>query len=217
MKKKKKGAGKGGRIFAVLIGIFILLWNANVIGLYILGDVTPAYDIKLTRFVSRDDTTVGTEYRFDISYHYRVDGKDYYGLNTGIRGPFYGPSYDRSVHYYPFAPKISSLFAESAFSIGMLLACGLGIALIFLGVVPNKRREKVAKNVEVAGPEVDFTSETPVTMAFLMEKTNGYDDELEEYYHNGWDKNDPSWQCKCGKWNEYNFCESCGRSKTGCS
>ena len=50
-------------------------------------------------------------------------------------------------------------------------------------------------------------------MAWLMEHTQGYDDRMEEYYQRGWDQNDPSWQCKCKKWNTGSFCEACGSSR----
>lgn len=107
----------------------------------------------------------------------------------------------------PFAPSINSLFAESAASSGMLLSSGFWLAFILVSVIPckKKRRKKAVKPADDAEPEADFDGEPPVTMARLMEHTDGYDNRLEEDYQNGWDKNDPSWQCGCGKWNTGNF------------
>lgn len=117
----------------------MLLWNVNTIGLYLLGDVAPAYDIQASRIGSKDDASVGHEYRFNISYHYKVDGVEYDGTNTGVRGPRLGPSYDKTVHYYPFAPRISSLFADDAISVGILLTTGFSLALIAMAVIPRRR------------------------------------------------------------------------------
>ena len=211
MKAKKKQSSKVTRILLALLGVFLLLWNINTIGLYLLGDVAPAYDIQASRLGSKDDASVGREYRFNISYHYKVDGVEYDGMNTGVRGPRLGPNYDKTVHYYPFAPRISSLFAEDAISVGTLLTTGFSLALIALAVIP--RRKENTKMKRKRGSVPDEQPEQRVTMAWLMEHTDGYDDTLEEYYQNGWDKGDPSWECECGKWNTENFCEACGRQR----
>ena len=193
-----------------LLGVFLLLWNINTIGLYLLGDVAPAYDIQIARIGSRGDASVGREYRFDVSYRYRVNGVEYDGLNTGVRGPRLGPSYDKSVHYYPFAPRVSSLFAEDAISAGILLTTGFSLALILLAAIPRKKERSKVKQRYASEPYAQ--PERRVTMAWLMEHTDGYDDTLEEYYQNGWDVGDSSWQCRCGKWNTENFCEACGKA-----
>lgn len=124
-----------------LIGVFLLLWNINTIGLYILGDITPAYNIHAARIGSKDDASTGHEYRFDVSYTYNVDGVEYAGLNTGVRGPRLGPDYDKTVHYYPFAPGISSLFAEDAASAGILLASVFSLVFILLATIPHKTKQ----------------------------------------------------------------------------
>ena len=192
-----------------LLGVFLLLWNINTIGLYLLGDVAPAYDIQASRLGSRDDASVGREYRFNVSYHYKVDGVEYDGLDTGVRGPRLGPNYDQTVHYYPFAPRVSSLFAEDATSAGILLTTGFSLALILLAAIPRKKERTNVKQRIASEPYAQ--PEQRVTMAWLMEHTDGYDDTLEKYYQNGWDVGDPSWQCRCGKWNTENFCEACGK------
>lgn len=53
-----------------------------------------------------------------------------------------------------------------------------------------------------------------VTLAWLMENTEEYDDSVEAYYQNGWDKDDPSWQCTCGHWSDGAFCPHCGEAKS---
>ena len=53
-----------------------------------------------------------------------------------------------------------------------------------------------------------------VTMAKLM--TSNYenaDEVTEAYYNNGWDKDDTSWQCDCGFWNDMGKCINCGNKK----
>jgi hypothetical protein len=52
-----------------------------------------------------------------------------------------------------------------------------------------------------------------LTLAWLMENTEDYDECVEEYYQNGWDKDDPSWQCECGHWSDGDFCIHCGQAK----
>lgn len=210
MAKRKQKSGKGARLVLALLGVGLLLWNANTIGLYLLGDVAPAYDIVLSRSGSRDDSAVGTEYRFSASYKYVVDGVEYDGLDTGLRGPRLGPKVDNTVHYYPFAPRISSLSAEDAVSSGILFTCGFSLALILFAVISRKGGKNNMFGKKKRENEAQPDSER-VTMAWLMEHTEGYDDRLEEYYQNGWDEGDPSWECSCGKWNTENFCESCGR------
>ncbi len=212
LKAKKKRSDKGARVILALLGVFLLLWNINTIGLYLLGDVAPAYDIQALRLGSRDDASVGHEYRFNISYHYKVGGVEYDGTNTGVRGPRLGPSYDKTVHYYPFAPRISSLFAEDAMSFWILLTTSFSLVLIALAVIPRRKEKTKMKWKRDSVP--DEQPEQRVTMAWLMEHIDGYDDTLEEYYQNGWDKDDPSWECECGKWNTENFCESCGRARS---
>ena len=145
MKAKKKRSDKGARVLLALLGVFLLLWNANTISLYLLGDVAPAYDIIVTRIGSRDEVSVGKEYRFNVSYTFQVDGVEYSGLDTGVRGPRLGPDYDTTVHYYPFAPRISSLFAEDAVTVGILLTSGFSLALVLLAVIPRKKKDKKSK------------------------------------------------------------------------
>lgn len=186
--------------------MFLILWNLNTIGLYLLGDTTEAKDITVSRIGSKDDADIGSEYRFDIGYTYIVDGVSYRGINTGVRGPRLGPNYNRVVYYYPFAPKINSLFANEATSIGTVLATGFGLLLLVLALLPDYRKK-------VDSTSVMDTAPRPVTMAWLMEHTQDYDDRLEEYYQQGWDKNDPSWQCSCGKWNTDPYCKACGKPK----
>lgn len=75
--------------------------------------------------------------------------------------------------------------------------------------------EKTGKN-EIVKQEI--TEETwngeKLTMARLMTSNFENNDEAgEAYYSNGWDKDDPSWQCDCGFWNEENYCGNCGKSK----
>lgn len=53
-----------------------------------------------------------------------------------------------------------------------------------------------------------------ITMAELMEKGHtDYDALVEEYYAQGWDKDDPSWKCICGHWSDGLFCQSYGRKR----
>ena len=211
MKAKKKHSSKVTRILLALLGGALLLWNMGTIGLYLLGEVAPAYDIQVSRLGARDDASVGREYRFNISYHYKVDGVEYDGLDTGVRGSRLGPDHDNTVHYYPFAPQISSLFAEDAMSVGILLTIGVSLVLIALAVIPHKKNNTKTKRKR--DPVPDEQSKQRITMTWLMEHTDGYDDTLEEYYQNGWDEDDPSWECACGKWNTENFCEACGAAK----
>ncbi|MGI5880080.1 MAG: hypothetical protein ACOX6L_05740 [Syntrophomonadaceae bacterium] len=49
-----------------------------------------------------------------------------------------------------------------------------------------------------------------VTMAWLVENTDGYDDVVEMYYQKKWDLDDPSWECKCGHWSDTDTCPHCG-------
>ncbi len=142
MQAKKKRSDKVTRVLLVLLGVFLLLWNVNTIGLYLLGNIVPAYDIKVSRIGSKGDTSVGREYRFDIRYHYKVDCVEYDGLNTGVRGSRLGPSYDHTVHYYPFAPRVSSLFAEDAASVGILITTGFSLALILVAVIPRNKANR---------------------------------------------------------------------------
>ena len=220
MKAKKSRSDKAARIVFALVGVFLLLISAHNICLYYFGVETKVYDLKVTRLGSKGDSDVDTKWRFSLSYSYMVDGVEYDGLDTSIRGPWLGPKHDMTVHYYRFAPRISSLFAEDAAGAKVLILIGFGLALFLVAVVPRKKKrtEKVpdlgygtAPNAQVQ--EADFDSDTPVTMAWLMEHTDGYSDKLEKYYQNGWDKNDPSWKCECGKWNTENFCEACGRQR----
>ena len=141
MKGKRKRSDKGARVFLALLGTFLLLWNINTIGLYVLGDVTTAYNVKAARIGSKGDASIGREYRFDIRYTYIVDGVEYDGLNTGVRGPRLGPDYDKTVHYYPFAPGISSLFAEDAVSAGILLTSVFSLTLILFAMIPHKTKQ----------------------------------------------------------------------------
>lgn len=207
---KRKKAERNTRIVLGLIGLSLLLWCINTIGLYLFGEATTAYDINISHLGTRRDTAVETEFRFNVSYHYMVDGKEYDGLDTGLRGPRLGPDIDGTVHYYPFSPNISSLSAEDALTVGMVIAMLFDIGLIAVAVVPRKKK-KISDAIDIA--EV-LEENNPVTMAWLMEHSEGHDDSVEEYFQNGWDQNDPSWECSCGKWNTENFCEHCGVKRT---
>lgn len=139
MNKAKRTSEKGGRILIGLIGAFLILWNANSIGLKLLGKTTTAYNVQLIRVGTRDDSSVGTEYRFNANYSYKVNGKEYNGLDTGIRGPRLGPKYKKIVYYYPFAPQVSSMFVSDITSPGIILTSSFGIILILVAVIPCKK------------------------------------------------------------------------------
>lgn len=215
---RKKKSETTARVICALIGLFILFQSANKSCLNILGDVAIAYDVNVVCRGSKDDTIEEKKWRFDISYSYSVDGVEYDGVDAGVRGPRLGPKYDLTVHYYPFAPQISTLFAEEATGAGIIITVAFGILFLLIAVVPRKKaasRLIIKTKIDDSGLEnyVDLDGVEPVTMAWLMENTSDYDDRLEEYYQNGWDKNDSSWQCRCGKWNTNNFCKQCGYAR----
>ena len=218
--KNKKESAKGGKIIGIIIGIFIILASLYSPALYLFGGETAAYDITPSlRKTERDG-----DKEYYVSYSYTVNGKEYNGTdNVRVESSKTSPSYDKTVHYFAFAPGISSLYAEDALSVWTLFLFALGVGLILFIAIPKKKEKtkKRGNTAESAGakkatPEpskVDWDGDKPVTMAYLMEHTDGYDDNLEKYYQNGWDKNDPSWQCTCGKWNTENFCEKCGKPR----
>lgn len=207
MKKRRRASDRVARWIALVLGLCLLLWNANTTGLYLIGDVTDAYNIKQRRLGSSESTDPNQQYRFSLSYSYRVDDEEYHAVIHELRGPWLGIEHDKIVHYYPFAPNIHSLFAEKAASAGMIISSGLGLAMILFVVVPKKGQYR--NDIKEDLPK------QPDRMKRMMENKIGYNDEVEEYYYRDCNIEDPSWQCECGKWNTKNFCGNCGRVEYG--
>ena len=208
----KKGTSVFWRIVISVIGILMLLIALNDISLNILG--RSAVATVSTRRTGGANTGAAPErqYTWSIDYTFTADGKEYAG-STSAKGSAMSVEHGNVVKYYSFAPFINSLEAGGSPWLSSIIMGGLGVLLIVVMNGPKKktklRRKAVKKEPNIIERGVKECG-GKVTMSWLMNNNSEYDDSIEEYYQNGWDKDDPSWQCSCGKWNDKEYCSSCG-------
>lgn len=222
-KEPSKASKLFWRVFISLVGIALIGIAVNDVALGIVGKTAVA-TVSVRRVGGSDDGYApANQYTWSIDYTFNANGKEYSG-HTQHRGSAIGVDYDREVHYYAFAPWINSLDADPVPGLKTLVYVGLGVLLL---VVMNRPKKKTAKAPQGKGksPKIPIPADDwlqkglqecggdRITMAWLMENTTDYDDRVELYYQNGWDKGDPSWQCPCGKWNDKAFCSNCGQPR----
>ncbi|HBL83454.1 MAG: hypothetical protein A2Y17_04160 [Clostridiales bacterium GWF2_38_85] len=220
-KEQSKAVKIFWKIFISLIGILLIFIAINEVALGIFGKTAIA--TVSTRRVGGSNNNEPPERQYDwsVDYSFMVDGNEYNG-HTTHKGSAMSVNYDNQVHYYSFAPIINSIDANAIPSFGTFIMIGLGIFLLIIMNADPKKKKRIAipslnkttKTVKAPSNEnCEQAKDERVTMAWLMKNTTDYDDSVEEYYQNGWDINDPSWQCECGEWNEKEFCTKCGEHK----
>ena len=165
-KSKKSGTGIVGRILITLLGAVLILWAINDIGLVMWGEKAPVADVNTSRTGGSDSNQPPEkQYRWSVSWTFYVDGKEYTGSAT-VRGSAIGVKHGRTVYYYPFAPKINSLYAKDGIGLGTVLLVALGLFLI---IIVNKKPKENNRFKGKTEKQVESEMKT-------------YDDSVEEFY-----------------------------------
>jgi len=134
MKKKSNRT----RLVLVGVGILLILLGLRGIALAVIGKTAQATVTEVQQTVSQQDDSM--DHNYQISYRFRIDGKDYTGSFT--RKKVYNtatlPSVGSAVpiRYLPAAPSVNG--GPDAGPVGGLVLGALGLVLLFLGVKPAK-------------------------------------------------------------------------------
>lgn len=221
---KSKASKVFWRWFISIVGVILILIALSEVVLGFIGDTAVAN--VSTRRTGYADTGAppNRQYEWSIDYSFNVNGKKYNGT-TSAKGNAMSVEHGNIVYYYSFAPFINSINAKDVPGIFNFIMIGLGILLLVVMNKSNKKSKKQKKKEKLSAYNNKIQEKNiiekginercgeKVTMAWLMENQTEYDDSIEEYYQNGWDENDPSWQCSCGKWNEGDYCINCSFPK----
>ena len=126
------------RLVLVGVGILLLLLGLRGVALGVIGETTQAAVTEVQQTVSQQDDPM--DHNYQISYRFRVDGKDYTGsftrkkvYNTATLPSVGSPV---SIRYLAAAPAVNG--GPDAGPVGGLVLGALGLFLLFLGVKPAK-------------------------------------------------------------------------------
>ncbi|SDZ12213.1 hypothetical protein SAMN05660462_01923 [Proteiniborus ethanoligenes] len=226
MKKKKSKI-----ISSVFISIILLMglfYMNSTIVLYIFGERTTAIIDGTSQRIENRKEYQNLTTRYSIAYHFTVDGKEYHNTvfyNSGMRETTIVGQGDeiRTIHirYLKIWPRINNLEKlvsfENPFNLFYRIVSIIFLIIIFLiviGVLGRKRKKRSKELTEDLILQNKSRTNKPLTMAKLIEEDHdNYDELIQIYYEQGWDKSDPSWQCTCRHWNDGNFCMYCGKGR----
>lgn len=207
----------GWRVVLSIISIMGFYVVGSLVALHFFGEQTVA-TLDGAHMVSEDPRgDKDLMYRITISYHFHKDGKEYHNSVVYRSGETLsrvvgdkGPRTVR-IRYLEAFPYINNL--ETRVNLGardlVFSFAAMGLLAWFFCLIngigqarPNGRQE------------LQSTSGERITMSQIMNHRGGdYDESVQEYYEEGWHKDDPSWRCRCGHWSAGLFCPSCGRRR----
>ena len=134
----KKSKNSLSTFVALIAGIIIILIGIQSIALNLFGRDVNALIIRAEQSSRTDDSGMTDPRMYDIIYEYFVDGTRYTGSATKMF--HYGIRQDQTITvlYLPMRPGINRP-KEDAKPITGLIFIGLGIIIIFAGVVKSRR------------------------------------------------------------------------------
>ncbi len=207
------------------IGWRIFLSVVCIMGIYIISTMVALNLFGVKSMATLDGTDMTYEdrrgdkdlmHRITVSYHFYVHGKKYHNTvvyrsgETLIKLMGTSKHGNINIRYLRAFPYISNLEKQvrferkSDFFYSLLAIVFLSYLFCFVNGIISSTQKK-SKGVNSFGSR-------RITMAKLMENGHTeYDELTQEYYEQGWNKDDPSWKCDCGHWNDSLFCHSCGR------
>ena len=198
------------RVAISLVGAALILWALSDAALRLFGAQAPA--VVHVRRVGGADVSrpPDAQYQWSVDYTFYVNGRLYQG-HEAARGSAVAVGHSDTVRYFPFFPQIHSLSSDEPAVLGFFVSAGLGVLLV-AAMNPGRKKTRAAAKAgrSAISPGLRASGGKPATMAYIMTHAEDYDDSLEEYYQNGWNVDDPSWQCRCGMWNEGRYCAACG-------
>ncbi|MDD3230303.1 MAG: hypothetical protein PHE09_13945, partial [Oscillospiraceae bacterium] len=151
------------RIAISLVGVALLLIALSNLALYFFGTTAPAAVSRRRVGGSDDGRQASQRYEWSVDYTFRDKTGGEHSGHTTRRGGDTSPKTDSRVYYFPFAPFVSALESEAKPSMGQAVMAALGALLIF--VMNGKRKRR------------------PATAARTAQALTGYDDSVEELFH----------------------------------
>ncbi len=209
----------GWRIFLSIIlamGFYIVV---SRVALHFFGEQAVAIldGADMMRIDARGDKDLMN--RITVSYHFYQDGKEYRNSVVYRSGEiltrFVGHEGLRTVNIryleaFPYINSLEKLVDLSGLDLVYSLAAMgffVWVFCIINGIGGKSKKSDDSRELQRPGME-------RITMAQLMNhKGADYDELVQAYYAEGWDKKDPSWKCRCGHWSAGSFCPSCGRRR----
>lgn len=161
--KKSKKPNIIWRILITLLGIVLILWAVNDIGLVAIGNTTKTTDVQTARIGgASSNEPPDKQYKWSVSWTFSVDGEEYNGSAT-VRGSAVSVKHGSTVYYYPFAPQINSLYAKDGIGFGTAALVVVGLFLIiFINKQPKKNtrfKGKTEKQIESEMTDLDTSVE----------------------------------------------------------